>query len=258
MPPVWDIVVIRMSKRLIWTNWLLEGTCFTDCFCASGTCVPSRVSYLTGQYCHTHGVYGNDGDTIPGDLLSLPTFLQRHGYQTAIVGKKHLPHWENHGFEYQRLNYTADAGTRGLHYYKYLLEHGLHGMYDHGGDFEKYCLSDLKQLPLKHSLEVWTGNETIEYLKNNRDLNKPFFLQTSFERPHSPNTIPEGCPFIYDPDKITLPKNEDELPLNSTMMWQSQGFVNRQVGQYNYSHKLGFFPKHMVSHCCSMGKAIEL
>ncbi len=37
-----------------------EGTRFHDTFCQNGICVPSRVSYLTGQYCHTHGVYGND------------------------------------------------------------------------------------------------------------------------------------------------------------------------------------------------------
>jgi len=43
-----------------------------------------------------------------------------------------------------------------------------------------------------------------------RQEDKPFFAQVSFERPHPPLTVPQGCPFIYDPAKITLPENQKE------------------------------------------------
>ncbi|MHB9139919.1 MAG: sulfatase family protein [Victivallaceae bacterium] len=198
------------------------GVTFNNCFCQNGVCVPSRVTYMTGQYCHTHGVYGNDLDTIPEHLISLPQLLQSYGYETAMIGKKHMPNWKNHGFQYERLCYHADAPVRNLHYYNYLKKHNLHALYDDLGDIEKFCLTDGPKVPLEHSLEVWTANEAIEYLRN-KPSGKPFFMQMSFERPHPPLTVPDGCPFIYDPHKITLPENSEELPLNSTF------YFNRNV-----------------------------
>jgi arylsulfatase A-like enzyme len=200
-----------------------EGTRIHDTFCQNGVCVPSRVSYMTGQYCHTHGVYMNDTDSIPAHLLSLPRFLQFYDYQTALVGKKHMPNWYGHGWQYERLCYHADAPVRILHYYNYLKKHNLHHLYDDLGDVEKFCLSDLPMIPVEHSMEVWTANEATKYLEDKRNSEKPFFMQVSFERPHPPLTVPEGCPFFYDPAKLTLPPNQDELPLNSTF------FFNRNV-----------------------------
>ncbi len=192
-----------------------EGTRFHDTFCQNGVCVPSRVSYLTGQYCHTHGVYGNDLDSIPQELLSLPRFLQFYDYQTAMIGKKHMPNWKGHGFQYERLCYHADAPVRNLHYYNYLKKHNLHHLYDDLGDVEKFCLTDLPKVPVEHSLEVWTADESIKYLEDECNPGKPFFMQLSFERPHPPLTVPEGCPFVYDPASLTLPPNQEELSLNT-------------------------------------------
>jgi arylsulfatase A-like enzyme len=199
-----------------------SGVAFNNCFAQNGVCVPSRLTYLTGQYCHTHGVYGNDLDTIPARLVSLPCILQGYGYQTSMIGKKHLPNWKNHGFQYERLCYHADAPVRNLHYYNYLKKHNLHAYYDDLGDVEKFCLTDGPKVPLEHSLEVWTANEAINYFKE-RNSDSPFFMQLSFERPHPPLTVPEGCPFVYDLEKITLPENSEEIDMNATF------YFNRNV-----------------------------
>lgn len=195
------------------------GARFTQAFCQNGICVPSRVSWLTGQYCHTHGVYGHDLDPIPDRLLSLPRFLQFYGYQTALIGKKHLPNWATHGWQVERLCYHADAPLRNLHYYQYLKKHNLHHLYDDLGDVEKFCLSEQPHVPLEHSLEVWTGDEALHYLEQVRDPARPFCLQVSFERPHPPLTVPAGTPFSYAPERLTLPLNQQELPLNSTFFF---------------------------------------
>jgi len=198
-----------------------EGVRFDECFCANGVCVPSRVSYLTSMYCHAHGVYGNDALDIPDALLSLPRYLQTFGYQTALIGKKHLPGWNTHGFQYERVCYEADAPFRRHHYYQYLKQHGLHDLYDDLGDVERFCLSD-RAIPVQHSLERWTGRETLTFLTH-RDKDAPFFLMISFERPHPPLTVPEGCPFVYDPDSLTLPPNDREV------VPQSPFFFDRNV-----------------------------
>ncbi len=129
-----------------------------------------------------------------------------------------MPNWPTHGFDYERLCYTADAATRQLHYYNYLKRHGLHAWYDHLGDVEKYCLGE-ERVPVEHSLENWTANETIAYLEQKDE--RPFFVQMSFERPHPPLTVPAGCPFVYDPDTLTLPENQQEV--------ESSFYFNRNV-----------------------------
>jgi arylsulfatase A-like enzyme len=185
-----------------------NGVNFRNAFCQNGVCVPSRVAIMTGQYPTTNGVFANDVMGIPASLLSLAAYLQPFGYQTAMVGKKHMPSWPTHGFQYERLCYHADAPLRELHYYNYLKRHGLHEHYDELGDVEKFTSFD-SHIPNEHSMEVWTGDEAIEYLKQ-RDNEKPFFAQVSFERPHPPLSPSFDCPFQYDPESLTLPENSEE------------------------------------------------
>ncbi len=185
-----------------------NGVSFGNAFCQNGICVPSRVSLLTGQYPTTHGVFGSDTMGINDDLLSMAVYLQNFGYETALIGKKHLTGWNTHGFEYERLCYHADAPVRELHYYNYLKKHGLHAHYDDLGDVEKFCSFE-NEVPEKHSLETWTGDEAIKYLKE-QDNSKPFFAEVSFERPHPPFSPSFDCPFSYDPDSLTLPENTKE------------------------------------------------
>jgi arylsulfatase A-like enzyme len=199
-----------------------QGVRFDECFCQNGVCTPSRVSYMTGMYCHSHGVYTNESHAIPSSLRSLPHLLQRHGYRTALVGKKHLPQWEHHGFQYERFCCDSDGPAESLHYYKYLEALGLHGRYGELGDVKRFTLSREPQLPAEHSFEGWTGTEAVRYLES-CGPNDPFFLMVGFERPHPPLTVPEGCPVTYDPGRITLPSNDVELPLNESSFFFARG-----------------------------------
>src|SRR5687768_17594806 len=75
-----------------------EGMRFTEMFVTNSLCAPSRASFLTGLYSHTHGVKTNgpSGSIFsnqPGLKDEQETFvhlLRRAGYHTALVGKWHL------------------------------------------------------------------------------------------------------------------------------------------------------------------------
>lgn len=68
-----------------------EGARFHNAFATTPLCSPSRASFLTGQYAHTHGVTDNrDNTALSLKLVTFPLLLQRAGYTIAYVGKWHM------------------------------------------------------------------------------------------------------------------------------------------------------------------------
>lgn len=69
----------------------LEGAYFKNAFATTPLCSPSRASYLTGQYAHSHGIIDNsDRSSLSHQLRTFPAILQSRGYETAFVGKWHM------------------------------------------------------------------------------------------------------------------------------------------------------------------------
>jgi len=73
-----------------------EGVNFTNSFCSTPQCSPSRASIMTGQYNHRTGVVANvgysAGRAIPLNpaIPSIGNIFRSNGYQTIYYGKWHL------------------------------------------------------------------------------------------------------------------------------------------------------------------------
>ncbi len=79
-----------------------EGARFDNMFVTTSLCSPSRASFLSGTYTHTHGVRDNFTD-YPHELQSFPLLLQKAGYSTAYIGKWHMGEGDDSrrpGFDY--------------------------------------------------------------------------------------------------------------------------------------------------------------
>ncbi|WP_135550458.1 sulfatase family protein [Paenibacillus cymbidii] len=190
-----------------------EGVRFKQAYCNNPVCAPSRATFITGQYPHTHGVIGNDVFAMNDrNEHTLSAVFRRTGYQTALVGKSHMiGAWDAEGFEYLRYCDLCDCDRNdplANPYFRYLHEHGLAHLYDLGTLKKEHPGSNIRAfeslIPERHSLETWTGDEALHFLQT-RDGRRPFFLHLSFQRPHEPYTVPFDGGLLYDPVSIELP-----------------------------------------------------
>ncbi len=72
-----------------------QGMRFTDAHTPSSVCTPTRYGLLTGRYCwrsrlKNSVLWGFDHPLIERDRETIASFLKRHAYATACVGKWHL------------------------------------------------------------------------------------------------------------------------------------------------------------------------
>ena len=141
-----------------------EGMIFDNVFVNNSICVPSRAAIITGQRAQTNGVLDLEG-AISLEKQYLPKEMKKLGYQTAIIGKWHL-HEEPAAFDYyhvlpgQGKYYNPDFIVRGKKPWPENIVH-TEG----------------------HSSDM-IMDATLDYLKNKRDPNRPFFLMHHFKAPH--------------------------------------------------------------------------
>jgi N-acetylglucosamine-6-sulfatase len=82
-----DVKLMPNVKKLL----AEQGTTFADAVDSYPLCCPARATFITGQYAHNHDVAGNFypygwyGMKDRGNTL--PTWLQKAGYRTALIGK---------------------------------------------------------------------------------------------------------------------------------------------------------------------------
>lgn len=75
-----------------------EGLRFDACSTTTAICGPSRAALLTGLYPSQSGVTGFY--PLKPDVRPLPSRLAQAGWQTALIGKRHLSPFEQYGFEW--------------------------------------------------------------------------------------------------------------------------------------------------------------
>jgi len=178
-------------------DWLASmGTVFASAYTPSPSCVPARSSLLTGMDPWNTGILGmggGQGQIGIGFQHTLPGELAQAGYHTQGVGKMHFyPQRALNGFHRTVLDESGRVHDPGfVSDYKQWFDRnkmGDYGITDHGIDWNSWMARPYHAPEFLHPT-VWTVNESIKFL-NERDPSKPFFLKTSFARPHSPYDPP--------------------------------------------------------------------
>jgi len=160
------------------------GMRFTNCFCTNSLCEPSRAAILTGTYNHVNQVT-TIGAHLDNGLENVAKILQRHDYQTAVIGKWHLGQGEAHwpsGFDYWNI-----LQGQGPYFDPEMVQNGTKVQYN---GYTTDLITDLAR----------------DWLKE-RDQEKPFFLMYHHKAPHRP----------WDPDAKHADMYEDiDIPEPAT------------------------------------------
>lgn len=176
-----------------------EGTVFASAYSSTPSCVPARTSLLTGMDPWHTGILGTgkgQGKMGGNFKHTLPGELSKSGYCTLGVGKMNFnPQRALNGFHQTSLDESGRVESPGfVSDYAAWFERnktGDYGSVDHGIDWNSWMSRPFHAPEFLHPVN-WTINESIRLLEK-RDPTAPFFLKTSFSRPHSP----------YDPVPIT-------------------------------------------------------
>ena len=141
-----------------------EGILFENAFVTNSICTPSRACIITGQYNHNNGVFDLGGN-VPPEKQMLPIQMKKAGYQTAMIGKWHLKVEPN------------------FDYYKVLPGQGNYFNTEFRIQGDQAWPENTVAYPGEHSTDVIT-DATLNWLKNERDPDKPFFLCHQYKAPH--------------------------------------------------------------------------
>ncbi|GHC06372.1 sulfatase family protein [Cerasicoccus arenae] len=196
-----------------------EGVRFTSAYTQNPICTPSRVSILSGQYCHNHGYYGLSGPA-PTGLNNFLRHFRNHGYRTAALGKLHLPesprNWIADDVDYFGDAYETIDGTIGeSKYISHLTELGLRDKEDSWHNPWNYgkpsITHDAKpsELPYEHTMEMWCLQRAIQFMGEQSD--KPFCVKLDFQKPHHP-LLPNQQFWDMYPESIELPETFNQDP----------------------------------------------
>ena len=158
-----------------------EGAIFRNAFVTTALCSPSRGSFLTGKYVHTHGVTDNRTMFPTDTQATFPALLQKAGYETGYFGKWHM--------------WRQDIKQPGFNRWVALLGQGSY-------------------MDPKLNIDgTWTENtgyvadiltrHAVDWLKQKRDA--PFCMYLAHKSVHAPFTPAVRHSKLYEGAEIPLP-----------------------------------------------------
>ncbi len=165
-----------------------EGIRFTEMFVTNSLCAPSRASFLTGLYSHTHGVTTNAASTsvfrdqsgLKDTQETVIHLLGRAGYHTTLVGKWHLRSLPT-GFD------------------QWIILPGGGGPYN-----DPEMITNGMRVKFRGHSDDVVGDQALTFLQQ-RPQDRPFCLLVNFKSPHR-NWVPAArFARVFEDIEIPIP-----------------------------------------------------
>lgn len=209
------------------------GLRFTSAYCTNPVCTRSRASLLTGLYTHHNGAWSNT-TPWPRQHRTLAHFFGAAGYQTALIGKMHFVDDQTHGFDYH-LDFNDWYQFLGpkTRLYADELEFANSGSglpqiddlwRDEGDPWKNEVVKDGREgavavgrvslIPESDQFESFVARESVRFLRQH-GREAPFFLVSSFLKPHDPFMPNQRFADMFPADQMRLPPTWDKVDLKT-------------------------------------------
>ncbi len=210
-----------------------EAVRFSNAYCNNPVCAPSRASMMTGLYSHHIETQNNSLPYLPTHPTMAHHF-NRAGYMTALIGKMHFVDAQTHGFQY-RLGFNDWLQYLGPKVQVYADEVGqsnsgsglpqIDDLWREEGDPWKghrtldnregfVAVGRASLLAEQDHFESFVARESVRFLRNFSNPDQPFFLISSFLKPHDPFMPAERFAGMFHPEQMTLPHSHGKADLS--------------------------------------------
>lgn len=162
-----------------------EGAMFDFAHCTTPLCSPSRATYLTGLYVHSHRIVNNDKVGLAQLSHRLPTMqriLFNAGYETGWVGKWHM------GFD--------DTVRPGFDYWVSYKAVGLYNNYTFNVNGER--------VQTRGYTSDFLNEHAVKFIEQKHD--KPFMLQVAHKAVHYPYLPAKRFETMYEGEAYPTPQ----------------------------------------------------
>lgn len=201
------------------------GVAFTNAYCQTPICTPSRASFLTGCYASSLHVNRNGNEFFPAQHTPklISRILKDAGYDCGMVGKFHL------SSSYQRVEPRLDDGYRRFEWSHAprndwpVEQHSyIRWLRDQGVDFKKaYGARVFPDRPkefgagiaARHHETAWCSHYALEWIKGG--LQAPWFITVNTYAPHPP---------FHPPPEFLERMNPAAMPLP---LWRDSDMANQ-------------------------------
>lgn len=191
-----------------------DGVAFTQAYCQSPVCSPSRASFLTGRYPRTTGCRQN-GQTIPSSEVLVSKMFADAGYRCGLAGKLHLASCSegkveeriDDGYHDFRWSHHPQPDWPENAYTQWLHAKGVSWDQLYSGQSDGYVKEGV---PAEYHQTTWCAEMTMDFIRGNQQ--RPWFFSFNCFDPHHAFDPPAEYLAKYDPSEMRLPKfREGEL-----------------------------------------------
>eukprot|EP00405_Crypthecodinium_cohnii_P017978 CAMPEP_0206447006 /NCGR_PEP_ID=MMETSP0324_2-20121206/16504_1 /ASSEMBLY_ACC=CAM_ASM_000836 /TAXON_ID=2866 /ORGANISM="Crypthecodinium cohnii, Strain Seligo" /LENGTH=543 /DNA_ID=CAMNT_0053915645 /DNA_START=67 /DNA_END=1698 /DNA_ORIENTATION=+ len=206
----------KVSKTPNIDKLMQEGVVFSNAYCNSPICSPSRFSMMSGQLPTKIQAWDNAAEFS----ANIPTFahvMRMQGYHTVLAGKMHFVGADQlHGFE-ERLTtdvYPADfgwtpnwdeeaTGVRNPLFFETLVSvaeaNWVHSsmQLDFDEEVAFKVRRKLREMGRRRTARLHRGDS--------EGTDRPFFIVASFTEPHDPYSGPKDFWDMYTDEEIDMP-----------------------------------------------------
>jgi N-acetylglucosamine-6-sulfatase len=202
----------QFARTPVLDSMAANGVYLKNALVTTSLCSPSRASILTGLYTFRHRVIDNNRPIPPGTIY-FPQYLQKAGYATAFIGKWHM------GGE-------SDGPQPGFDHWVSFKGQGVY-VAPKGG----YQLNvDGKHVPLKGYMTDVLTDYAIDWLKQQKPAEKPFFLYLSHKAVHANFTPAPQYDGRFANLPFTRPATEANTPTN---YWDKPRWMHDQRNSWH-------------------------